>query len=678
MASRSAAQSIQGTPTESEPLDPSAKKDADPLRPTLTPSVSQTDKQTDKQADQQNTEAATSSSPSGEAAPQDRLIVLAKDVASVKSMSNFLNRRGVETFVTNQLNDAVDRLTQGWTRFVLLSVNFPHPKVELIPQLFAQSFAAETIAFGESSDRKTAQKLTASRARNVIFGSASGPVVLMRLKQVQRQDLGQRDDEETTRGAAGPEDSSDEVRVKGSGGPGFNKSVHVKGGTSAADSAQAREEAASRFLRALNESGESDRDNVSPTPDSESSERGESQDDLSQESSRTGTKNKKPEIIIQKGARGSAPKSVAEQIQANQSGKTPGSSFESGPGQGRKPSPELAADGKAPGNAGSITERGSSGKISAAKSSRPNLPSSHALIMPTRKSKVHEALQSGQLSAEKSHDIESSKPGRQEALGQPPQAPFEAHGSTPMKLEPKPEASPKDAEPEISPAAPALPTEEATQTDIEIAARSALRRVYGEPRKEPDILLEYRSVVILIVHVESFMGTIMLAEGRGMSSASTRLPTLEREFLNALAERGHEIRIRDLRSMPFPNAAVAEEAFMAAEMSAVSRSDDYEAGIAFLNLIPSEAVIEETKDGMLKIGIEDVEPNSRINFDVFIYLPINAKYLKYVRQGYAISAEQSSRLKSRSVGSFYLEKASREHYLQHNIVKSVRRGIQKK
>jgi hypothetical protein len=113
-------------------------------------------------------------------------------------------------------------------------------------------------------------------------------------------------------------------------------------------------------------------------------------------------------------------------------------------------------------------------------------------------------------------------------------------------------------------------------------------------------------------------------------------------------------------------------------MSAVSRNEEYEAGIAFLDLVPPKAVIEDTADEMLRIGIEDLEPNTRLNFDVFIYLPANAKYLRYVRQGNSISSDQSERLKSREVRHVYLDKESREDYLQHNIVKNVRQGIMKK
>lgn len=644
---------------------------------------------------------STEQSASTESASQDRLIVLAKDVASVKGMSTFLNRRGVETFVTSQLNDAVDRLTQGWTRFVLLSVNFPHPKVELIPQLFAQSFTAETIAFGEQSDRKTAQKLTASRARNVIFGAASGPVVLMRLKQAQRQDEDPAGDVENMRSSvASDEAASEEVRVKGGAGMGLGKSaVHVKGGVkssanSAADSLQARQEAASRFMRALSESGPGESADEKSSATAEHDEAAEGDEAASSLAQGQRATKKKSDIIIQKGARGSAPKSIADQISANASAKAAGPVVESGPGAGREL--YLHQNGlNGPKAAGkNQLHNSSSGEVkssSAITESRPQLSPSQALLMPTRKSKVLEALQEGQL-ADLGKVTSPTSAGRPSSHGgvvvQKSPAPMERNVRS-EPTEPSAQKPPLGAEnahaPEVSASGPTDGVQasepsatHSTQTDVEFAARSALRKVYGEPRQERDTLIEYRSVAILIVHIDSFTGTIMLAEGRGTNSASTRLHLLEQEFLNALAERGHQIRVGDLQSMPFPNAAVAEEAFLAADMSAVSRDEEYEAGIAFLDLVPAKAVIEETADEMLRIGIEDLEPNTRMNFDVFIYLPTNAKYLKYVRQGNSISSDQSERLKSREVRHVYLDKESREDYLQHNVVKNVRQGIMKK
>jgi hypothetical protein len=481
-------------------------------------------------------------STSTESASQDRLIILVKDLGSVKSMASFLGRRGVETFVTSQLNDAVDRLTQGWTRFVLLSMNFPHPKVELIPQLFAQSFTAETIAFGEQTDRKTSQKLTMSRAKNVIFGTASGPVVLMRLKQAQRQDGDPADEVENTRSSlASDESSSEDVRVKGGAGMGLGKSaVHVKGSvkssaSAVADSLQARQEAASRFMRALSESsaGESGEEKPVAMPEHDAALDADDGSSLASEGQRA-TK-KKSDIIIQKGARGPAPKSIAEQISANAIEKAAGPVVESGPGPGRElylHQEGAKSQAKGRPHVGSPQEAKSSASIT---ESQPQLTPSQALLMPTRKSKVLEALQEGHLA-----DL-----GQVEA----PNSASRKMGHGGLVL-PKPSSESTTVEPKSDVAEEASrrgiaeggsPTEvsvtESTQTDVEFAARIALRKMYGEPRKERDTLIEYRSVAIVIVHIDSLTGTIMLAESRGTNSASTRLHLLEQEFFNALAER---------------------------------------------------------------------------------------------------------------------------------------------
>ena len=724
MASQVNGQPKQGLNQESEGSHPNGKPDVG-----LAPVSSE------------NTSAPTPS----ENVSQDRLIVLVKDVGSTKSMANYLNRRGVETFVTSQLNDAVDRLTQGWTRFVLLSVNFPHPKVELIPQLFAQSFSAETISFGESSDRKTAQRLTASRSKNVIFGTASGPIVLMRLKQAQRSDDDSTDQTETTRSSSMTNNIDEDVRVKGIGAANRGQSVHLKGSSAPADSPEARREAASRFLRALSESGSESagRDGM---PQFANSQRGaDSREDAAGGSIESRAASDGAGIIVQKGVKGAAPSSAADQVQAGSTAGLAGAVREGGPGKGRDLGGELGREfgrelgreleheSKQQGRKGSdrptINQSQASRGGELGQSQAAQRTAKHRMITPVRKSKVLEALQSGQLSrapsgsarrpgnnrksesmsdarsanetaamlasksASSPSDLKSGdvsdpslskdlkKAAGDSASGsaesrKDSQLPYESVGEI-TKGDPK-STQEQGAVESPSVAGDALSEETSTQSDVEYAARAALRKVYGEPRKERDTLLEYRSVAILIVHIDSFTGTIMLAEGRGTSSASTKLPHLEREFLNALGERGHEIRIGDLQSMPFPNPAVAEDAFLAADMSAVSRNEDYEAGIAFLDLVPSAAVFEETADEMLKIGIEELEPNARINFDVFIYLPINSKYLKYVRQGQAISSEQSDRLKGREVSHLYLEKQAKDQYVQHNLVKGVRKGLKKK
>jgi hypothetical protein len=116
-----------------------------------------------------------------------RVLVLASQPDSVKNSVSFLNRRDIPTQVVDDLNEALERISRKEVDLLLLSVNYPHPKVELFPTLLLQNFNLECLVFAEYADRKANQILQSSRAKNVLLGQPSGPVLRMRIRQIQKQ-----------------------------------------------------------------------------------------------------------------------------------------------------------------------------------------------------------------------------------------------------------------------------------------------------------------------------------------------------------------------------------------------------------------------------------------------------------------------------------------------------------
>ncbi|MES2962737.1 MAG: hypothetical protein V4760_02530, partial [Bdellovibrionota bacterium] len=131
------------------------------------------------------------------------LVVIARDERSVRSAVAFLNRRGIPTKIVTNMNDAIDIFSKKQANMALLSVNYPHPKIEMLPSLLQQSFKADTILFAEDTDRKTTQRLSNTKARQVLFGPVSGPTVMMRVRQIEKENLGSEASLESE-GSSGP------------------------------------------------------------------------------------------------------------------------------------------------------------------------------------------------------------------------------------------------------------------------------------------------------------------------------------------------------------------------------------------------------------------------------------------------------------------------------------------
>lgn len=138
--------------------------------------------------------AVEPAAPAEEAKAASMLVVLAKREAGVRSTVHFLERRGFAAKYVSSLNEAVELFSKKEANMLLLSVNFPHPKVEMIPVLMHQSFKVETILFAEDNDRKTSNKLNNAKTKHVLFGPVSGPVVMMKIRQIDREMKGETDE----------------------------------------------------------------------------------------------------------------------------------------------------------------------------------------------------------------------------------------------------------------------------------------------------------------------------------------------------------------------------------------------------------------------------------------------------------------------------------------------------
>ncbi len=487
-------------------------------------------------------EAGTEAGEDSAKATPIRLVILSKDAATVKSTAAFLVRRGVEVFATTVFQEAVDKLASEWTRFILLSVNFPHPKIELVPQLLAQSFKVEALVFAELSDRKSSSRLTTSNAKHIIFGSVSGPVVLMRLTQILK-DQNQTDEEVTS-------------FSKAAAGSAEDGSINVKGGSQAPKNAE-------KMKRLM---AELDEDSFEGQPTTSGLEAG---------------------IAIQKGNRGQL----------------------------------------------------------------------HLLVPPPSA-----AQKKGVVAGIKQGKLKPAQPKINDGLLHPPSV-IEGSEAVGLKSE------------------MALPLAAPAQSSVDLldrCIRAALKECCGWPRDQKETLIEYRTVSVLVFHTQFFRGSILFAIGRGQFEHVEMLKSIETEFVFQVIQAGVDIGIGELERYEITPASAAEDAFLAALTCAVSRSDNLEAGIAVLDLVPEEPEIIETPDLMIAVRPEAIEPEAKLDFEVFLHLPLNGRYVKYVKEGYSISSGQSSRLSSREKQSIYLTKSASSAFRQHASVSSLKRKIAKK
>ncbi len=113
-----------------------------------------------------------------------KLLILASRPGDFKSAVGYLQRRDYEVEISASLSDAIESVAAGTCDYLLLSIDFPNSRAEILPQVLEQTFNVAVVVFAEKQDRRTTQRLGSLKARNILFSQPSGPSIHARIKQV--------------------------------------------------------------------------------------------------------------------------------------------------------------------------------------------------------------------------------------------------------------------------------------------------------------------------------------------------------------------------------------------------------------------------------------------------------------------------------------------------------------
>ncbi len=156
-----------------------------------------------------------------------KVLFLVKDKNNIKATSTFLERRELNTYVCEDLKEAIRIMDNTPPDFLCLSVNYPHPKVTHIPKLISSTFGVETIMLAEKNTKKAVQLLSQAKSRHVLFGDVSGPSMLMKIRRIvkdQEEEVEIKKASERSSSASG----AGGAQVIKSSGPRQKESYHVQ------------------------------------------------------------------------------------------------------------------------------------------------------------------------------------------------------------------------------------------------------------------------------------------------------------------------------------------------------------------------------------------------------------------------------------------------------------------
>ncbi|HEX4924272.1 MAG TPA: hypothetical protein VFV50_09300 [Bdellovibrionales bacterium] len=181
-----------------------------------------------------------------------------------------------------------------------------------------------------------------------------------------------------------------------------------------------------------------------------------------------------------------------------------------------------------------------------------------------------------------------------------------------------------------------------------ILAESSMRTLEELAKNNTGKLNEIRNtsrVGVISVKTETSKGVLLVALGDNKEIGSVLLADVKSRLIHHLKMRGQDLGSEDDLEITIEQVDFIDWGKVETEFLALDQFGDDQLGIAFL---PGEDIIPEAsrsaENHMLAVDMECIVPDIPITFDIYVYLPVNKKYIRYVKKGQRIDPKQVERL----------------------------------
>jgi hypothetical protein len=537
---------------------------------------------------------------------QPSLLIITAKASAVRGAAAFLSRRDIPTYVATSMNEALNHLSEKKPDMVLISVNYPHQKMESFPMLLEQSFGVETILFAETHDRKTAAKLQNIKATHSIHGIISGPAVLMKLRQIEHARNTALEDARSS--VPGQEQASEKAE-----GP---DAIVFRG-----ERAQMKEAAMGDLLKALSQEksagGERESDNPSATSEGSS---GEMMSAVS-ENSMTPGKTLDPsanasgtEFSASEGSTANSPSSdspgpthrTKDAKRSNKTANDSGSGFESFMDQDRKEKKPATLP-----NYGTVSTRGAA------------------------KAPI------GSIEKERKNENEDVERRKEKLSNQLP-----------------------------NPTSEKLSTEAAKSfwTYVTLSLATICHEI-------PDSVSipVVGAADLFLIQSKTIRGACIIV----VSDGADRRELIDRfqvAYFSHLRAAGIEISSEEQVIVALDDKALAATVFASADVRTGANGVHSTVGAAMVEVTSVQPKVESAGDRMLKISLADLPVEHPTSYEVFLHLPKNKKFLRYLKSGGKISEDQMERLQKNKVQHVFLNEEEEDAYRRQFAQRAIRTG----
>jgi hypothetical protein len=169
----------------------------------------------------------------------------------------------------------------------------------------------------------------------------------------------------------------------------------------------------------------------------------------------------------------------------------------------------------------------------------------------------------------------------------------------------------------------------------------------------------------IIVESERFSGYLVAALGKNRKVDRSFIEQVKNRLFSFLKIHGEIVKEEDSMNVKIEEVAFEDWALEQAEFLRKSIHDGDEVAMAFFPTKDTATKLEQSvSEKMLMMEISELKEDTTVEFDLYIYMPQNNKYLLYTPQGKTLYSRQHKRLTDNGVTHMHLRKDS-----VHNLKK---------
>lgn len=538
-----------------------------------------------------------------------RIFIIKPTSGSMTGAETYLKNRGWQVASGSSLKDCLQFLMKNRPDFVLITADHKNKKINMLPKVLKQAFGIYMIAYSEVQTSASYRAIENMAVDHRIFQTPSGPTIERTLRAIQKE--------------------IEEAK---------NKPENVEEEFSVEEKQQQAEKAKTAFSQLMGGAADgNDEDSAigftgsgNGTPGSgigngfSALEKNGSKDfevHISKEGS-------SPNFLKVDGAKSDGFKFTQE------SGETGGFNFNQ---SGGSAGPDLAAKQSGPGISGEMAARqnGISGSHDEKKPAGFSNASDWEGLTPdypkVNKEKGNGHWQAGDPVAEKGN-------GHWQA-GDPNSAPTKIIQNVGIQ-----ESGLKES---------------VMSQAVDQAVKKTV--IHSRAAKEGGVekILEATKAACILVNSAAFTGYVIAVLGKDRPIDDEFMVTIRGHLVQYLKDQGHDLDAVDLMNLQINQVEFNSWALEKAEFLKTTVHDDKEISVAFFAVEKNklQTKFEESKNiSKLKVNIADLKANTPVEFDLYLHLEANDKYILYTPENFPIYENQLSRLKDKGVGHIHIRK----------------------